>query len=506
MREDVLEKVTVKFRKYSKKEARVEKANQIVLLSLTIIKVFLLLGFIAQIALGQEGADLVVVPAIILAVSVIVDWACYMKDHGMYLLKQIMIGGFLLVYLWLNFMSGSGFVVLYVIPPLLCCMLYYNKRFNLGIAVTAAAIIVIRMAKEGIQTGMVVQDHFMMDIISLITLFFFAWSAGILKQFDHDAMHTMQDEQARQGHMMKGILHTADVTREKVDETSEKMMALKDSTNSVNQSLHEIAKGILSTAESIQDQSVMTGEIREAVRVAEENTAEVVKAAQNSAKQMEDNSQRMEMMKKQSEDIEAVGIDVGKAMDELKARAEEVSGITKVIFEISGQTNLLALNASIESARAGEAGRGFAVVADQIRELSEQTKKSTEQIEKIVAQLNDNADLTAELVGKSIHATTQQKDLIEQNAVSFDELKVQSEALSDRADNLNEEIKRLLNSNNRIVESITQLSAVSEEVTASTQEASDMSENDLRELEEVANRILEVQETVDQLKEYHVEE
>ena len=248
----------------------------------------------------------------------------------------------------------------------------------------------------------------------------------------------------------------------------------------------------------------MTGEIREAVRVAEENTAEVVKAAQNSAKQMEDNSQRMEMMKKQSEDIEAVGIDVGKAMDELKARAEEVSGITKVIFEISGQTNLLALNASIESARAGEAGRGFAVVADQIRELSEQTKKSTEQIEKIVAQLNDNADLTAELVGKSIHATTQQKDLID--AVSFDELKVQSEALSDRADNLNEEIKRLLNSNNRIVESITQLSAVSEEVTASTQEASDMSENDLRELEEVANRILEVQETVDQLKEYHVEE
>ena len=78
MREDVLEKVTVKFRKYSKKEARVEKANQIVLLSLTIIKVFLLLGFIAQIALGREGAGLVVVPAIILAVSVIVDWACYM--------------------------------------------------------------------------------------------------------------------------------------------------------------------------------------------------------------------------------------------------------------------------------------------------------------------------------------------------------------------------------------------------------------------------------------------
>lgn len=50
-------------------------------------------------------------------------------------------------------------------------------------------------------------------------------------------------------------------------------------------------------------------------------------------------------------------------MQELKEKAEEVAGITKVIFSISEQTNLLALNASIESARADEAGKGFAVVS-----------------------------------------------------------------------------------------------------------------------------------------------
>ena len=506
MKEHVLENFTVKFRKFSEKDARIEKANQIVLSSLTIIKGFLLFGFITQIALKREGSDYVAIPAVILAVSMILDWICYIRDHKSTQLKNIMMGGFLIVYAFLNLMGSADFVSLYAIPPLICCMLYYHTQFNRTIAIVSAIIILIHMARTYVTRGTIEQTQFMICAVTLLSLAFFYWSASVLKQFEHDTVHTMQDEQTRQAHMMKGILHTTDLTRDKIDATSERMIALKDSTTSVNRSLHEIAQGIQSTAESIQEQSVMTGEIREAVRIAEENTTEVVKSAQNSATQIEENSQRMELLHKQSEDIESVGIDVEKAMQELKEKAEEVAGITKVIFSISEQTNLLALNASIESARAGEAGKGFAVVADQIRELSEQTKKSTEQIEQIAEQLNSNADVTADLVEKSLSATMQQKDLIEQNAASFVQLRNHSDSLSERADNLEHEIKHLLHSNNRIVESITQLSAVSEEVTASTQEASDMSEHDLGELESVTISILDVQKTVDQLKQYHTED
>ena len=302
--EKIEEKILVKYRKYSKKTERVKKTNQMVIVCMSIIKGFLLLGFITQILLGKQGAGFIGIPAVLLGLGLIADWVLYIRDHSSVILKNVILYGFLLVYAILNFMNGSQFVILYIIPPLFCCMLYYHKQFNTSIVIIATAILVIRAIKDIIIVGNFNQSEFMMIVIAVMAMLFFQWSTRVLKQFDHDAIHTMRDEQKRQSAMMKDILGVADTTRGKVEETSERMMSLKDSTSHVNQSLHEIAQGILSTAESIQEQSEMTGEIQKAVSVAKENTIEVVKAAQNSSEQMSNNSKRMEILRNQSEDIE----------------------------------------------------------------------------------------------------------------------------------------------------------------------------------------------------------
>lgn len=71
----------------------------------------------------------------------------------------------------------------------------------------------------------------------------------------------------------------------------------------------------------------------------------------------------------------------------LEQKSNDITDIISTITSISSQTNLLALNASIEAARAGEAGKGFAVVAEEIRQLSEQTKTATENIKKLVMEI-----------------------------------------------------------------------------------------------------------------------
>ena len=92
-------------------------------------------------------------------------------------------------------------------------------------------------------------------------------------------------------------------------------------------------------------------------------------------------------------------------LKELVEASENISNVLKLISDIANQTNMLALNATIEAARAGEAGRGFAVVANEVKNLSDQTSKATEEITRYVDNLQartGSAVRQVEAVGKTV--------------------------------------------------------------------------------------------------------
>jgi methyl-accepting chemotaxis protein len=78
------------------------------------------------------------------------------------------------------------------------------------------------------------------------------------------------------------------------------------------------------------------------------------------------------------------------AADQLASAAGQIGTFVATIEGLAKQTNLLALNATIEAARAGEAGRGFAVVAGEVKALSGQTQKATDDIRGRIERLEQH--------------------------------------------------------------------------------------------------------------------
>ena len=166
--------------------------------------------------------------------------------------------------------------------------------------------------------------------------------------------------------------------------------------------------------------------------------------AENSQHAQHESAKSQEIIQQNIQSIDELSMMIKQASDvvgQLETDSQNIGGVLDVIRGIADQTNLLALNAAIEAARAGEQGRGFAVVADEVRTLASRTQQSTEEINKMIIQLQDGAKSAVETIHQgdsSIENSTEKASKTNEiiNAMSklIDAIQAQNEQLATAAE------------------------------------------------------------------------
>lgn len=277
-------------------------------------------------------------------------------------------------------------------------------------------------------------------------------------------------------------------------------LTLKYVTDEMNSVSEAAAEGIGIIHAAAQECSMVAEQVN---GQHEELTNTIIRAAEDTDevyKKIEAGQNELSLIKELSVKTIGESKEMQKDMDVLLNIINHMNEVIAGINSISSQTNLLALNASIEAARAGEAGRGFAVVADEIRELSERTRRETENIANILDKLTTNADQTAQAVEKTVEVTDVQDEMISEIAEKVNEVSINVEGLVGDISEIDKMLENLSEANSRIVENIETISATTEEVTAAVQESAAITESNYEDAvntQEILRGVMEASHRMD---------
>ena len=486
------------------KEKHLQRTGKLLFIVHSITTLFITIGLVSQLKFSELPVVFSVAPLVINILVYVLCLLMYIRFRTTKTYPFCVGIGFSLVYIVILWMSESGATYPYMIPLMLVMVFLMDRKLVLITSSLFGCANIVRIIMTVAGAGDIndVIESVMVElIITILTILAAVTGIKILQRFfaeSTEELTTVVDANMKTADRIKTVAGNVEgKTRSAVDDVNETLRM----TESVNSAMADISAGMDNVVSAVTQQTDQTQMIQGTIDEVYAQTAQIVgymddieEALKASLEAMRELTNTVDSAIVEVQDMEA-------AAETLKTKSDEVRGVVDVIVNISSQTNLLALNASIEAARAGEAGRGFAVVADEIRNLSEQTKRETDNIAVILNELSRDANQVTAKVQQNVALSNEENRLVKSTEEQFRIIHDKADVLSDNIHMVETKMSELMDANGLIVDSINILSSGSEEISASISEAHRMSEQNVKVVQNFADSIREISENMGTLSE-----
>ncbi|BCN29365.1 methyl-accepting chemotaxis protein [Anaeromicropila herbilytica] len=493
---------------YSSSQAMIDqfkRVNKFTTIVLGILA-FYILGTIGNTVLyGSKDMKDMIIPILLFIAGIASNTIIYYKNEST-LVRYISMITYLVLTSYLLFYGLNTSTYIYLFPALLIMILFFDLKYSLifsGVIILINIVDIILLLQVKDSAPFTLDSSYAVQIFGIVVCSIIScFISAIAKLNNENILNEVIEEKVKQENLTNEIMHIADRMNDKIGSTDSIIGQINESNDALNHAVKEIAESTQTNAESIMQQKEMTGNIQGIIEGTDYDAGKMKELADKSEVAVKEGLVIIDNLKVEANNLDEANGIVSNTMDALEEKMNEVQKITNVIFGISSQTNMLALNASIEAARAGEQGRSFAVVADQIRQLADETRKSTESIKALIAELNVNS-VDAKDAAKNVQSvSTEQNKLVENAQYKFSHINQVVVELASLIMSVNSKINEINRSNNSIVDSLTQLSATSEEVTASSEEAYSLCCHSAEAVKKESELLRELEELAKQFKKY----
>ncbi|MBQ7776039.1 MAG: methyl-accepting chemotaxis protein [Lachnospiraceae bacterium] len=306
------------------------------------------------------------------------------------------------------------------------------------------------------------------------------------------------------GHIMEVVSNTKELIG-KVKDTSGQVNDCVGNVKGVGDELatsstyvqgitEEIAEGVNTQAEDMQNCLYKMDSLSEKIIRTGDNVREMEKLADSTKEMIVKSTSGVNELSGQAAETGKIMDSLENKMEVLNTSVESIRELVNTIDSISEATTLLSLNASIEAARAGEAGRGFAVVADEIKKLADSSKESSEEITNMIDNLQVVFKETKEASGKAGDIVKVQESTVEDIRGLFGQMSSNMEMLLKNISQSISDMNEMDDYRKNTLISFENISAVSEETAASTATVSETMNSQSQHVDKLLQATSELEE------------